>query len=103
MRPPFGGSVVPPEFDFPASLPPKDDSLLVHDRQPARNEPRIDEFFFRDLPFPAQRAQVCAPRHRAGGNVIISSDFYGLHCFLRLVNANNFIEMPRIMTNPLSC
>jgi hypothetical protein len=97
------GSFIPPELDFSAILPTENDAVGTHHDQFARNKAGMLEFALGNLPFASQCAQVSSPGHRAGGHVIISSNLNRFEFVPVLPDADNLVEMPWIMADPLTC
>jgi hypothetical protein len=101
--PALPGLFVPPEFDFPAIFPAKDNSFGVDDDEPSRNESWVIEFLLRDLALALKRTQIRPPSGRSSGHVIIPGDLYRLNVLTHLSNPDYFIKMTGIMPDPLSC
>jgi len=81
----------------------KNDSFVVHDDQATRDESRMNEFFLRDLAFAFESSQAGPPGGRAGGHVIVACNFHCFDLIALLFDPNYLIEMPGVMTNPLTC
>jgi hypothetical protein len=94
--------VVFSEFDFAAMFPTKYDSLRIHDHQFARNETRILKFQLGNLALAAHCSQIGAPGDCAGRDEVVSSDFNRLHLLLVLHDSDDFVKMPRVMSDPLA-
>jgi len=94
--------VVFSEFDFAAMFPTKHDPLRIHDNQFARNETRILIFQLGNLALAAHCSQVSPPRDCAGRHEIVPSDFNRLHLIRVLHDSDDFVKMPRVMSDPLA-
>ena len=96
-------SLVAPELYFAAVLPTENDSLLVQDNQPPRNETWVIEFFFRNLTFAKEGAQIGSPGRGASRHIIVARNFYCLNLIAILRDPNDLVKMTGIVPYPFSC
>jgi len=83
-------------------FPSEHDSLRIDDDQLARNESWVLKFQFGDLAFATQGSQVRAPGDCASGYKIVSGDLHRLDVILVLHDFDDFVKVPRIMSDPLA-
>ena len=95
--------IVSSEFDFAAVFPTEDDTLVIDDNELAGDEARVDELLLGNLAFAFAGAQAGSPGGSAGRDVIVTGNFNGLEVVTALMDANDFIEMSRIVSYPLTC
>jgi hypothetical protein len=95
-------SVVFSEFNLAAMFPTEDDPLPIHDDQFARNETWILKFHLGDLALAAQCSKIGAPGDCARRDEIVSSDFNRLDLVLLLHDSDDFVKVPRVMSDPLA-
>lgn len=94
--------IVAAVFHATEAFPGEDDTFGVEDGELAWDEAWVAEFCFGDLSFAAPGAHVGAPSDSAAGNMVIAGDFDSFEVVAALVNADDFIEMAGVITDPFA-